>query len=396
MDLGYAGGPVTDAGRVARPALDLMVAQDGALIEGWWKAFEGEAAGSAYQRFDWADAYLGTLGQVEGAAPRIVVGRDAGGATAFILPLVLCHRGPLRLALPVGGAHANYHAALWRRGAPLGDPRALLAAIGRLVGADAVALAAMPRSWNGEPNPLVPAGAPAAASNAYRLDLSGSGEDVLKRVLSREARKKLRQKEARLAELGPVELRQAATPEEVEAVLATFFAHKAERRRTIGLPNPFEDAPARAFLRRACLAGLDRGAPAVELYSLCAGERIVATFAGAADETRLSGMVLSFDAGDSEIARRSPGDLLVARLVAEQCRRGRKVLDLGVGEARYKSTFCDGVDEIADVLVPVTPLGHAYGLAAAARRLAKRSVKRTPWAWSLVTRLRRGTAAGRD
>jgi CelD/BcsL family acetyltransferase involved in cellulose biosynthesis len=65
-----------------------------------------------------------------------------------------------------------------------------------------------------------------------------------------------------------------------------------------------------------------------------------------------------------------------------------------VGEARYKDTFCDGVDDLADVLVPVTPLGHAYAALAGVRRSGKRFVKQTPWAWSLVTRLRRKRAGG--
>jgi CelD/BcsL family acetyltransferase involved in cellulose biosynthesis len=394
MDIGLSGPPALVGGKVMRHALDLMVTDDPRLIESWWRGFEIGATGSPYQRMDWVRAYLDTVGKAEGETPRIVIGRDASGATAFILPLTVRRSGPIRVAGPVGGSHANYHAPLWRPGASFGDPKALLAAIGRLVGADAVAFPFMPRLWNGEPNPLVPADAPPSVSRAYRLALGPSGEETLNRVVSRDGRKKLRQKAKALSERGALALRQAATPEEVEAVLATFFAHKAERRRSIGLPNPFEVQAARDFLRRACLSGLESGTPAVEVYGLYAGERLVATLAGAADPSRLSAMVLSFDASDAEIARRSPGDLLVAHLIDEQCRRGRAILDLGVGEARYKDTFCDGVDDLADVLVPVTPLGHAYAALAGVRRSGKRFVKQTPWAWSLVTRLRRKRAGG--
>jgi CelD/BcsL family acetyltransferase involved in cellulose biosynthesis len=394
MDIGLSGSPATIGSKAMRHALDLMVTDDPRLIESWWRGFETVATGSPYQRMDWVRAYLDTLGKADGETSRVVIGRDASGATALILPLTVRASGPVRVAGPVGGAHANYHAPLWRPGASFGNPAALLASIGRLVGADVVAFPFMPRAWNGEANPLAPANAPPGVSQAYRLALGASGEEVLSRVLSRDGRKKLRHKSKKLSEIGALALRQAVTPAEVEVVLATFFAHKAERRRSIGLPNPFEVPAAREFLRRACLAGLEAGTPAVELYGLYAGERLVATLAGAADPSRLSAMVLSFDAGDGEVARRSPGDLLLSHLIEEQCRRGRAVLDLGVGEARYKDTFCDGVDDLADVLVPVTPLGHAYAALAGVRRETKRFVKRTPWAWSLVTRLRRRRARG--
>ncbi len=387
------GATAPAAAAVAAPPLALSAYADLAAVEEVWRAFEATASGTPYQRYDWVRSAVETIGRAEGLAPRVVVGRDAGGEVALLLPLALRKVGPLTVAGPVGDKHANFHAALWRAGAPLGDARALLEAAGRLVGADAVALPYAPRRWNGAPNPLVPASAPTSGNLAYRLRLEAEPEATLLRALSRDTRKRMRQKENRLRELGPVSLRRARTPDEVEKVLRAFLAQKAERRRTSGLPNPFEDGPTREFLRSACLAGLERGAPAIELYALHAGERIVATFGGAADGARLSGMVNAFEAGDPEVNRRSPGDILLTHLIAEQCRAGRAVFDLGVGAALYKERFCDETEELAEILVPVTALGHAYAAAARLRARARDAVKRTPWLWSLVLRLRRRQAA---
>ena len=391
IHLPYTAARPAPAAGVATPAVRLALAPDLAGLQAEWRAFEAEAAGTPYQRLDWIAAAAGTL--VSEADLRIVVGRDVTGALALVLPLALRRRGPLVVAGPVGGRHANFHGGLWRPGAAFGDPGTLLREAGRLAGADALALPCVPRRWDEAANPLAPAGAPAATDPAPALRLEATAEETLKRATSKDARKQLRQKEKGLAELGPVALRRASTPDEIEALLAALEAQKAERRRTTGLPNPLDAPELGAFLRRACLVGLEGGASPVELYGLMAGERPAAILAAAADGRRLSGMLISFEAADPAVARRSPGDILIGHVIAEQCRRGRAVLDLGIGAARYKDRFCDGAEDLAEVLVPVTALGHAYAAASRGASRLRRRVKESPWAFALLRRLRRGRAA---
>jgi CelD/BcsL family acetyltransferase involved in cellulose biosynthesis len=51
-------------------------------------------------------------------------------------------------------------------------------------------------------------------------------------------------------------------------------------------------------------------------------------------------MATSFDMA-SEIAKTSPGEILLVDLIKLKCHAGITVFDLGVGEARYKTTICD-------------------------------------------------------
>jgi CelD/BcsL family acetyltransferase involved in cellulose biosynthesis len=179
----------------------------------------------------------------------------------------------------------------------------------------------------------------------------------------------------------------------VDAILSAFFAQKRERFRGTGIPNPFEDGATQRFLRAACLAGLDEGRPAVELHALAIGERVLAAFGGAVDQTRCCGMFTSFDP-DPEVARSSPGELLMLDVIRHQCRQGRRVFDLGVGEARYKNSLCDEVEALVDAMLPVTARGHLYAAALAGCLRLKRTVKRTPWLWQLFTQLRGRLGAG--
>ncbi len=179
----------------------------------------------------------------------------------------------------------------------------------------------------------------------------------------------------------------AAATDEVERILHAFFEQKRERFRHLGIANPFDDAATQDFLRGACLAGLSRGAPAIELHALIAGERVVATFGGAVDRSRFCGMFNSFDTSP-ESARSSPGELLLMRVIEAQCRQGRSLFDLGVGEAAYKDSICDAAEPLVDLTLGVSARGRLYALAADGLSQMKRFIKRTPWAWGVVQRVR--------
>jgi CelD/BcsL family acetyltransferase involved in cellulose biosynthesis len=291
----------------------------------------------------------------------------------------------------IGGKHANFHAALIRDGAArqLGpaEMRALLLEAGRQIGIDGYAFTNLPVAWRGEPNPLV-IGGRASPSNGYKLTLSADPEATLARAFSKDTRKKLRRKEKALGEIGPVAHRIAGSPADADAMLDTFLRLKRERFRELGITNPFEDPATERFLRAASRTGSERGAPALELHALTVGERIVAVFGAASDTTRCSGMMIGFDP-DPAVARNSPGDLLLTHVVRAQCLAGRDTFDLGVGEARYKSSLCDETEELVDVGLPVTWRGRLHAAGAAAYGAAKRRVKQTPWMWAAVTAARR-------
>jgi CelD/BcsL family acetyltransferase involved in cellulose biosynthesis len=121
---------------------------------------------------------------------------------------------------------------------------------------------------------------------------------------------------------------------------------------------------------------------------LTSGGRIVATFGGIARAGRFSGMLISYDAAP-EIARCSPGQLLILEAVRSLCARGFTTFDLGVGEAQYKDFNCETAEPLFDAAVGVTAIGRAAGAAALLQQRVKRWIKHRPWAHRLVDELRR-------
>ncbi|KAA2244323.1 GNAT family N-acetyltransferase [Salinarimonas soli] len=348
-----------------------------AAAEPVWRDLDRAGLSSPYQRYDWVAAHG------EGS---VLVMRDGDGRPLMLLPLAIERRAGVSVAIYPGGRHANFQLPALASGVALapGEIERALVTAGRLLGADVLAFANVPRSWGGLANPLaLPDRARRNPSDAYLRTLHADPETTLGLAFGRETRKKLRKKERLLGERGSVTFGQVVDAAGVETVLATFLAQKAERMRMLGIPNPFASRETRGFIRRACLAGLDRGAPAIELYALRLDGRVIATFGGAGDATRLCGMFNSFDVSP-DLERCSPGEVLLARLLRLQCERGRRMFDLGVGEARYKSALCDVVEPLSSVLVPVTARGRAYAGAAGALVGLARVAKRSDGAWRLV------------
>ena len=373
------------------------VYRDLANVEPVWRALETDPAilATPYQRFAWVSAFvegeIGTDPAAQHAVLRIVVLRDSAGRARILLPFALSP-GRLRVARVIGGRHANYHMPLFAcREAAMGAPEEMLDALartGRAAGIDAYDLGHQPRFWDGAANPFAATGLP-CASDAYGMLLGPDPEATRKRAFSADARKKLRSKERRLVEgHGPVEHRVATSPEAVVEIVRAFYEQKAARFAAMGVADPYADPAIRRFVARA--SARDGSDPAVEVHALVARDsgRIFATFGGAVDAHRFSGMWTSFD-GDADVSRSSPGDLLLHHLVGQQTAAGRRALDLGVGEARYKANTCDETIELVRTVVPVTLRGRVFAQAAGLSARAKRRIKRSPRLWAMVERLRR-------
>ena len=148
-----------------------------------------------------------------------------------------------------------------------------------------------------------------------------------------------------------------------------------------GAAGLFEAPEMRAFLERACHAG------AIEVHALRLSGRVIATYVGLAMDGRFSALANSYDM-DEEIARCSPGDILLRAVMRDLVERGFGYFDLGVGEARYKEAVCDETIALYDLVIPVTTRG---ALAAPLLRIfldCKRRVKQTPWLSRLSERAR--------
>ncbi|MBG0811483.1 GNAT family N-acetyltransferase [Methylosinus sp. H3A] len=344
-----------------------------------WEALFADAPVSAYQSFGFARDWFETFGRARGLTPMIVVARPAAGARPLVLVgLATSRLGPLRIAQFLGGKESNFNLGLFAADARFDADaiRALLRRAARATGVDLYRLGNQPQAFEGVANPLALPGAAPSPSFAYGTTLPATASELDMRFSS-DARKKLRKKQARLEKMGALVFEHCATGARRGEILEVLLAQKAERLRDAS----FDSGAMRDFVLGLC-------GGALETHALTLDGRIIATYAGFTHSGRFSAMLNSFTA-EEEIARSSPGDLLLHSLLRGLVARGVGRFDLGVGEARYKNAVCDETIALVDAVVPATPLGALAAPVLAALTRAKRAVKQNPRLFASLARLRR-------
>ncbi|GGH21414.1 hypothetical protein GCM10007036_25680 [Alsobacter metallidurans] len=350
-----------------------------------WRALEAQGVATPYQRYDWLAPWYAFVAARKGQTPAIVLVSNGAGAPLALFPLVMLRTGPVRLARFAGGKHCNANMGLFDADflATLGpeDASTLLFAISEaLSGVDLLDLRSQPLSWNGFANPfaLVAGARPAEDAHALAFQPGDTADMLVRRLVSKDSRKKLAKKLRWLEAIGPVSLRRAQTEAEVDGVLEAFFRQRAARFKAQHIANPFSCKTVQQFLRSAALAGLDRGSPALELWALWCGDRIAAAFGGVSDGRRLSGAFISFE-NDKTLMRSSPGEVLTMELAKAALANGLASFDLGMGEDGYKRHVCPTREKRVDASIPITPMGHAMALglrgANRVREIVKRDVR---------------------
>ncbi|MDH7794765.1 MULTISPECIES: GNAT family N-acetyltransferase [unclassified Beijerinckia] len=355
-----------------------------------WAELEAIAPASVYQTRRWLLPWIETVCPAAGIRPLLILTRDASGSPLMLLPFGIQKVGGLRLVQFLGGRDSNANLGLYRPGSE--PPRHILTAILMQVAQasplrpDAYVLANQPLTWEGRPNPFAALARQDSPSFCYSTALHHDFDSFAKERLSSDARKKQRWKLRKLEELGQVTYRKATTAEEIEKVIGTYLAQKRARFAQMNIASDMHNSVAVAYFRRSCLPQGDE-APAVELHALYLDTMIVAIYGGGVHRGRFHGMVNSFDM-DPMIARSSPGDLLLQRLIEAKCYDGLTRFDLGIGEGRYKSAWCNEAEPLFDTLIGQSGAGQAFVLMEKTRRRAKRLIKQSEWAWPMAKRLR--------
>jgi CelD/BcsL family acetyltransferase involved in cellulose biosynthesis len=361
-------------------------------IEADWAELENCAPASVYQTRAFLRPWIETLGVARQIEPLFIVAKDAHGKTVALLCLGLQRRAWFRVAMFLGGKESNFNLGLFRPGARFraADLRALLRQAAKAMGPDApdiFILKNQPHQWSAWHNPFALMPHRRSASFAYATGLDADATAFLTSKLSKDTRKKLRKKEARLAEIGSLAVTTGDTSDERRQILDTFFIDKIRRCEEKGMTSDFAAAAMRKFFDRLSDQKTAAGHAWFELFGLMLDGRVIATYAGAAHRDRFSAMVNSFD-NEGTIAKSSPGDLLLMKLIAAQCAKGRLSFDLGIGEARYKMTYCDTTVPLFDVVMPVSGAGYILAVRQAVCSRLKLAIKQRPKTFALFRQLK--------
>jgi len=372
--------------RIAR----VEVFDDLTAAEPHWRTLElVDSLATPYQRYDFLKHWQRHVGSNSGMTPFIVVGFSQESEPLFLLPLCSRPIGGLIGLEFLGGKHANFNMALWRRdvAATIGAD-GLRNALASLSGhADVLKLINQPLTWGGATNPFALLPHQRAANYGFSGALVPDFDALLRARSNSEARKKMRKKERALASFGELRFERATEPDDVRRVIDAFFKQKSARMRALGMSDAFSLPGVRRFIEAAATEQLLDGKPLVELYALSVDDMIVATMGGIVGSSRFCAMFNSIIQG--RFAVESPGEQLILRLVRSCCERGLLTFDLGIGEARYKNLLCGDAEPLFDSYIPLSAAGRLPALAFALGAATKRAIKSQPALWSIVGASRR-------
>jgi CelD/BcsL family acetyltransferase involved in cellulose biosynthesis len=331
------------------------------------------------------------VGAPAGITPFIVTGFDRSGEPLFLWPFGRTRKGGLSIARFLGFKHANFNLGLWQRDLAANVTAADLHDIfdHAARGIDLAVLCNQPLSWDGIANPFGLLPRQESVDTSTRHNIIGPG-GASRPAISKSMRSRLRAKERKLLTLPGYRYVQARTPEEIDRLLDSFFVLKSRHMALRGLADVFAEPGIAEFLRQSSHCKLANGRPLIEIHALEINGEVLALFGVTADDYRFSSMFSTYTL--SEHGRHSPGLILLAHMVDECAARGIASLDIGVGQARYKSFFCREPEPLFDSFLPFTLRGRLAAAGFAAGFAAKRAIKRNAPLWAAVKTLRRARA----
>lgn len=370
---------IGDRASAGRP-LRAVVHESIAGAETAWRRLQEDGVYGPYQRFDWVAAYLDS-GFAPDAHIAVLTILDQDRPIALI-PFEIVSKFGLRVAQIVGMSISNGDAIVFDpQSAHLLTPKALRDALSTLP-ADIVNFHCVASEIGEHENPLARLGGNPAPDNFYVNVLEPGGTPFIEQSLPHKRRTNIRRSQRRLDEgFGPVTLRRAKTPAEVETILEVFLDQRGRRFVQMGVENVFQSPAFRQFFRRLALEGLDQDRPAISLHALYAGNTIVATSIGTYGPAHYSQYINSTDYGDA--SRYSLMGVTLSLLVDQLRADGIKSLDMGLGDFDYKTDWTHR-QTVFDIVLPVSALGHGAAPLLRGARAAKRKIKQTPSLWKLA------------
>jgi len=372
-------------GRIAR----VEIFDDMAAAEPNWRALErGNSLATPYQGYDFLSLWQRHVGADAGMRPFIVVAFNTAGTPLFLWPFGIRKLCGLRVVEFLGGKHANFNMALWRRDAAANITQIDLSAVLNLLAqrVDIVRLINQPLTWAGSTNPFALLARQTSANYGVSGALVPDFEALFRASTNAATRKKMRKKERALASYGTVRFERAQGAHDVRRVLDAFFKQKSVRMRARGVADVFATPGVRRFIEAgATEVASERGAP-IELYALRVDDIIVAALGGIVAGGRFCAMFNSIAQG--RYAIESPGEQLIVNLVRSCCERGLDTFDLGIGEAQYKTLFCGDAEPLFDSYLALSPAGHLLAPVLATGASAKRIIKQHPVLWALASTTR--------
>jgi len=249
---------------------------------------------------------------------------------------------------------------------------------------DALILKRMRQEFMGEPNPLLHLWHIESANLSFAKSLDRARQIKAPASTSRMGRHRKIQR--KLKPIGEVKFFQAQTRDEVDRLFDGFLKWKSEQLEQRGIANSFGSEEVQSNFRKLFQSALDEEVPSYLLYGLEVAGILRAVNGYSRSKEGLLCDFLAYR--NDELAPFALGEFLTYEAVALAVQGTDAVYDLGVGDARYKRSWCDLQRQQYEVHVGLSFKGKLLTLATMAAERAKRFIKRNKTAYTFLQKAR--------
>lgn len=359
----------------------------------YWQHLRTAGCRNPYQSSEWLSSWFETIGKERKIEVAIAVVQIEEKPVA-ILPFAL-ERGGLASTLTfLGHQNGNQNTGLW-------DPsfycevtktqiEDILRNVQKQTGADVFSLSNIPEHWHGRPHPFLSAAATQSPSPIFVQDLPETFDTFFRETHSKSSRKNLLRKQRHLQATGDYRFGKAVEPDEINRAFRAFLDQREKRAGEAGIPNAFSNPVAQDFL--AQLLGLKpfasgEATKSMDIWFLETGGAIRATYLCVEQDSTL--YAYSNSVAHDDMLPNSPGLVLIKEIIEYACGSPQiEVLDLGLGEERYKTAWTKAVP-LKDLALAFTWKGILRQKQDALRLRIKTGIRNSDALWPLVRRLRK-------
>ncbi len=357
-------------------------------IEAEWKALQKSGTACIYQNYDWVRIACNTFEKNNQIC--IITARNANGLQ-FILPMVL-EGSILKTLRWVGSTHANICSGLYSEAFLKSADEKLMRDIFKIIGKSIKGIAKsklnnQPMTLKSRPNPMTFLVQQSSVNNMYDMDLR-EGLDAILDQGSGKRKRKLWRKQNRVAEsMGGCELVIPKTNHEIMDALEEFEILKAKRLKELGIKNVFSDQNTVDFLRAMATAPVIENGKLFEIFQLKIAGKTRAMYAYGIDGKHCQAYVNAVEYDD--FAEHSPGEMVLYAMIEHLISQGYEKLDLGVGDERYKISWCPGKHRMFDTILPLSVFSIPIVFGVRIKNVVKRHLRNNPNIWLKLKKLRK-------
>ncbi len=361
-------------------------------IETEWKELQKANTAGIYQNYDWVRIACKTLEKSNQIY--IVTARDKNGLQ-FILPLVL--EGSFFKTLRwIGNTHANVCSGLFTEAFLKTASKPLMTSVFKVIAQSIKSIAQsklinQPSTLKSFTNPMMHLPQQNSINNMYDMDLR-DGLDVILDQGNGKKKRKLWRKQNRLAEsMGGYELVIPETKEAISEAIEELLILKAKRLKSLGIPDIFADQNTMDFLNElATFPPLEDG-HLLQIFQLKIAGKTRAMYVYGISGKYCQAYVNAVEY--DEFSEHSPGEMVLYALVDHLCEKEYERLDLGVGDERYKVSWCPGKHQLFDTTQPLSAYAVPFVAWVRMKNALKRYIRNNPSIWLRLKKFRKAKAS---